>query len=196
MERQSTAARVIACSNPAALYDLFGRGPAVVVQVRALALPSMFSDAMRDAIAALPYDVAAAVAAPETLHAFGVSAAQHGDVFVFAGGRVIGRVPRGDAEPQLRVVGLLRASLSPWLGRTGDAQWDDDESDPFDVIGVPASATFEEVHAAWRVRLAEYHPDRYMRAGTKIREVAEAESQRINAAFRRLAERFGRTTSS
>jgi hypothetical protein len=194
VERQPTV-RVHACTSASALYTVLGRGPGVVVQVRALALASMFSDAMRDALGELPYQVAAAVAAPEILREFGVNGVQHGDVVVFTNGRIVGRVPREEPEPETRVVALLRASLSPWLGRAGQAQWDDDESDPFVVIGVPPSASFDEVHAAWRARLAEYHPDRFMRAGSKIRQVAEAESQRINVAFRRIAERFGRTTS-
>lgn len=195
MERQVTAVRVQACSTAAALFSLLGRAPGVVVQVRALALPSMFSAEIGDALAALPYQVSAAVAPPETLREFGLTTAQPGDIVVFAGGRVVGRVSRTDSNADDRVVGLLRASLSPWLGRSGAAQWDDDESDPFAVIGVPTSASFDEVHAAWRTRLAEYHPDRFMRAGAKIREVAEAESQRINAAYRRIAERFGRPAS-
>lgn len=195
MEGQRTHVRVHACANASALYAVLGHGPAVVVQVRALALASMFPDAMREVLAELPYKVSGAVTAPETLREFGVNGVEHGDIVVFTNGRVVGRIPRHEPAPEARIVGLLRASLSPWLGRTGQAQWDDDESDPFDVIGVPSSASFEEVHAAWRARLAEYHPDRFMRAGSKIREVAQAESQRINAAYRRIAERFGRTTS-
>lgn len=184
--------RIHACSAPDALYTALGRAPAVVVQVRALALPTMFPDDLRTAIEALPYEVGAAVAAPETLRAFGVIGVRTGDALVFSGGRLVGRVEKSDDDALARVIGLLRASLSPWLGREGAVQWDEDDSDPFAVIGVPDSASFDEVHAAWRARLSEYHPDRFARAGSKIRHVAEVESQRINAAYRTIADRFGR----
>jgi DnaJ-domain-containing protein 1 len=46
------------------------------------------------------------------------------------------------------------------------------------------------VRAAWRLRLAEYHPDRFAAAGEKIKRMAESESQKINAAFVDIKNRF------
>jgi DnaJ-domain-containing protein 1 len=59
------------------------------------------------------------------------------------------------------------------------------------VIGVPATAAFDEVHAAWRQKLAEYHPDRFTRAGEKIRKLASSETQRLNAAYQAIARARG-----
>lgn len=183
------------CTSGGALSRVLGSAPAAVVHVRALAVATMFPNDLREALDGVPYEIAASVAPPEVLHAVGVKVVRLGDTLVFVGGRLVGRVTREDATPVGRVLGLLRASLSPWLGKKQAVGWDDDDAsdaDPFVVLGVPASASFEEVHAAWRAKLAEYHPDRFARAGEKIRQVALSESQRLNAAFRAIAERRGR----
>lgn len=191
----TTSRNVEACGTAAGFARALGRAPAVVVHVRALAVPSMFPSDVRDAADGVPYDVLLAVAPPEVVHACGVTAAGLGDTLVFAGGRLVGHLDRSLPDVAKRVAGLLRASLSPWLGRTGAEQWDEDgpdDADPFAVLGLPRTASFEEVHAAWRARLGEYHPDRFERAGEKIRRVAAAETARLNAAFREIAERYGR----
>lgn len=239
---------VAICDSGEDLRRLLAQAPATVVHVRALALSSMFPKTLRDALGVMPYEVAAAVAPPEVLKEVDIAVARLGETMVFAAGRFVGRIGKDDVDPAGRVLGFLRASLSPWVGRRSSPDfeaWDDvtpavpplwqtarraqelygqvaeateaepiaepvietageiprqwsprpaatsSESDPFAVIGVPETANFDEVHAAWRARLAEYHPDRFARAGEKIRQVALAESQRLNAAFRAIARRYG-----
>lgn len=51
------------------------------------------------------------------------------------------------------------------------------------VLGVAAAAPEAEVRAAWRARIAQYHPDKVSGMGPEIVRVAERESARINAAW-------------
>ncbi|NMO16754.1 J domain-containing protein [Pyxidicoccus fallax] len=58
--------------------------------------------------------------------------------------------------------------------------------DPYTLLGLSPQATFEEARAARNALLAQYHPDKVAGLGPKLREVAEAETKRINAAFASL----------
>jgi hypothetical protein len=187
----SARAAITCCSSASALRGLIERTPAAVVTIRVLPVPSMFPLELRQATSTLPFEVACAVAPPSIAEAAGVNAPRLGEVLLFSGGRLLGRLPPELANKRERLMGLLTAGLAPWLGRTelprGERQ-DDDTVDPFEIIGVPHTAGFDEVHAAWRQKLAEYHPDRFMRAGEKIRKLANTETQRLNAAFQAIAQ--------
>lgn len=63
--------------------------------------------------------------------------------------------------------------------------------DPYAVLGLPLEATFEQARAARNTLLLQYHPDKVAGLGPKLREVAEAETKRINAAFAHLQSRLG-----
>lgn len=58
------------------------------------------------------------------------------------------------------------------------------------VLGVPANATREEVRAAYKRKISEYHPDKVARLGPEIRELAEQRSKEINAAYDEAMRRF------
>lgn len=58
--------------------------------------------------------------------------------------------------------------------------------DPYLLLGLAPGASFEEARAARNVLLQQYHPDKVAGLGPKLREVAEAETKRINAAFASL----------
>jgi len=58
--------------------------------------------------------------------------------------------------------------------------------DPYALLGLTPGASFEEARAARNALLAQYHPDKVASLGPKLREVAEAETKRINAAFASL----------
>jgi hypothetical protein len=58
--------------------------------------------------------------------------------------------------------------------------------DPYTLLGLTPGASFEEARAARNVLLQQYHPDKVAGLGPKLREVAEAETKRINAAFASL----------
>ncbi len=162
------------------------RTATVVIHVRALALPSMFPAALQQAVSVLPYPVTCAVAPPEAVVAYGPCAL--GDSVVVVGGQKMGLVPAEAPDLVSAVFGLLAASVGSGLGRDPGTNWDNDEAaDPFELLGVSPCAPFEQVRAAWRARLAEYHPDKYAQAGSKIRTLAADESRRLNAAYARIA---------
>jgi DnaJ like chaperone protein len=60
-----------------------------------------------------------------------------------------------------------RATLSNW----------------YRILGVSEGATREQIVAAYKRRIAEYHPDKVAQMGIEIRELAEAKSKQINAAY-------------
>jgi hypothetical protein len=180
-----SAAAVDCCTSASALRATVEGTPAAIVQVRVLPVPSMFPAELRGLRTSLPFPVRCAVAPPSVIEAIGVKQPCLGELLLFSNGRLLGRVPPEVSDKRTCVLGLLKAGLAPWLGSTPVAE--EDEIDPFEVIGVPASAAFDEVHAAWRQKLAEYHPDRFMRAGEKIRKLANTETQRLNAAFQVIA---------
>jgi hypothetical protein len=180
-----SATPVDCCTNPRALRAAVEGPPAAIVQIRVLPVPSMFPAELRGLRTSLPFELRCAVAPPSVTEAIGVQQPRLGEVLLFANGRLLGRIAPEIADKRAHLLGLLKAGLAPWLGRP--AVEESEELDPFALIGVPASAAFDEVHAAWRQKLAEYHPDRFMRAGEKIRHLANTETRRLNAAFQTIA---------
>jgi DnaJ like chaperone protein len=65
-------------------------------------------------------------------------------------------------------------------------------ADPFDVLGVPASATLEEARAAWKAAVRESHPDRMMARGVppEALRLAERRLIAINAAWAEISARL------
>ena len=65
----------------------------------------------------------------------------------------------------------------------------------FRILDVPENAGREQIEAAYRQKIAQYHPDKVAQLGLEIREVAEAKSRQINIAYelgmRRWREVFG-----
>ena len=68
-----------------------------------------------------------------------------------------------------------------------------DASDARQVLGVPAAATKEELHAAWRELAKAYHPDRLAALGLPGEMLRHADRvlARINAAYQRLKNEAG-----
>lgn len=58
--------------------------------------------------------------------------------------------------------------------------------DPFEVLGVPRSASSDAIHAAYRARMREYHPDKVAHLGVELQELAHAKAQQIERAYRQL----------
>ena len=52
-----------------------------------------------------------------------------------------------------------------------------------EMLGVTDDASIEEIKAAWKTRMKEYHPDRVQTLGPKLKELAEAETKRLNEAY-------------
>ena len=62
--------------------------------------------------------------------------------------------------------------------------------DPFTVLGVSRSATFEEIRRAYRIKMQEYHPDKVASLGAELRELAERKAKQINEAFETLSRQY------
>lgn len=53
----------------------------------------------------------------------------------------------------------------------------------FEVLGVSETATPAQVEYAYRLKISQYHPDKVAQMGEDIRQLAEAKSKEINAAY-------------
>ncbi|MEF2279439.1 J domain-containing protein [Deinococcus sp. YIM 134068] len=58
--------------------------------------------------------------------------------------------------------------------------------DPYEVLGVRPSASPDEIQAAYRALVKQYHPDRVGHLGEEFRQLAEQRMKEINAAYREL----------
>ncbi len=66
---------------------------------------------------------------------------------------------------------------------------DETPSDPYRVLGVGRSASQEEIRAAYRARMREYHPDRVAHLGEELQRLAHQKTLEIQEAFERLRSR-------
>ncbi len=60
------------------------------------------------------------------------------------------------------------------------------------VLGVPQQATREQIVAAYRDALRKTHPDKVAHLSEKLRQVAEQETRRINAAYEEAQQSLAR----
>jgi len=58
--------------------------------------------------------------------------------------------------------------------------------DPYEILGIDASATGEEIRAAYRARMHEYHPDKVAHLGEALQSVAHRKSVEIQRAYEQL----------
>ncbi|MBI4312620.1 MAG: J domain-containing protein [Chloroflexi bacterium] len=61
---------------------------------------------------------------------------------------------------------------------------------PYEVLDVSPEATPEEVRAAYRRKVQQYHPDKVADLGPEIRDVADKRMKEINAAYEELKRRM------
>jgi DnaJ-class molecular chaperone len=52
-----------------------------------------------------------------------------------------------------------------------------------EVLGVPESAAREDINAAYKAKISQYHPDKVAGMAAEIRDIALARSKEINAAY-------------
>lgn len=52
-----------------------------------------------------------------------------------------------------------------------------------EILAVSPAASRDEIVAAWRRRVSEYHPDKVAGMAPEIRELAHRRTQRVNAAY-------------
>ena len=59
-------------------------------------------------------------------------------------------------------------------------------SDPYEVLGIPSSASGKEIQTAYRARMHEYHPDKVAHLGEELQKVAHRKAVEIQQAYERL----------
>ena len=62
----------------------------------------------------------------------------------------------------------------------------EDDSDPCKVLGVGRQASPEVIKAAYKARMAEYHPDKVNHLGAELRALAEKKTKAIQQAYEKL----------
>ena len=55
--------------------------------------------------------------------------------------------------------------------------------DPYQILEVDPQASDDEIEAAYRRQIAQYHPDKVAGAAKEIRELADKRASEINAAY-------------
>jgi curved DNA-binding protein CbpA len=54
-------------------------------------------------------------------------------------------------------------------------------NDPYEILGLPHSATIEEIRKRYRELASKYHPDKY--AGNELADLAQEKMKAINEAY-------------
>lgn len=76
---------------------------------------------------------------------------------------------------------VLEDTIGPKSGDGGENNEEID--DPYLILNVSPQATIPEIKAAYRLAIVKCHPDTVADRSKSIREAAEAEAQRVNAAY-------------
>lgn len=58
--------------------------------------------------------------------------------------------------------------------------------DPYQILGIDPSASGEEIQAAYRARMREYHPDKVAHLGEDLQKVAHRKAVEIQQAYEQL----------
>jgi uncharacterized membrane protein YkvA (DUF1232 family) len=58
--------------------------------------------------------------------------------------------------------------------------------DPYEVLGIPASASAEAIESAYKARMKEYHPDKVAHLGKELQELAHRKALEIQQAYQQL----------
>jgi uncharacterized membrane protein YkvA (DUF1232 family) len=57
---------------------------------------------------------------------------------------------------------------------------------PYEVLGIPRSASRKAIQAAYRSRMQQYHPDKVAHLGEDLQKLATEKSQQIQRAYKQL----------
>ena len=58
--------------------------------------------------------------------------------------------------------------------------------DPYEVLGIPPSATREAIRVAYKARMTEYHPDKVAHLGEELQALAHRKALEIQKAYQQL----------
>ena len=58
--------------------------------------------------------------------------------------------------------------------------------DPYEILGIDSSASGEEIQAAYKARMREYHPDKVAHLGEELQKVAHHKAVEIQQAYEQL----------
>jgi DnaJ-domain-containing protein 1 len=53
----------------------------------------------------------------------------------------------------------------------------------YSILDIPQNATIEQIKAAYRVKLKEYHPDKVAHLGEELKQLAAKKTLQINSAY-------------
>jgi uncharacterized membrane protein YkvA (DUF1232 family) len=72
--------------------------------------------------------------------------------------------------------------------RSSRAQAEASESsfDPYEILGIDSAASGEEIQAAYKARMHEYHPDKVAHLGEELQKVAHRKAVEIQQAYEQL----------
>jgi hypothetical protein len=92
--------------------------------------------------------------------------------------------------------GSANASTSTTFGSDSDSARDESARfppanssevfDPYEILGIPASSSPDQIRTAYRARMMEYHPDKVAHLGVELQKLAHEKAQSIERAYRRL----------
>ncbi|MGH8108225.1 MAG: J domain-containing protein [Arenimonas sp.] len=94
-------------------------------------------------------------------------------------------------RPQLILLGLAVgfAADAGWFGnlfKSGDVSVPPPDKilkDPYQILEVDPQASDDDIEAAYRRQIAQYHPDKVAGAAKEIRELADKRASEINSAY-------------
>jgi hypothetical protein len=102
------------------------------------------------------------------------------------------RKPQQQPGQQARPGPEMRRQAQDETGRD-EQQWPQQGEPPAawpEILNVPPDASIDEIRRAYKTLISQYHPDKVAALGPELRELCEAKSKEINAAYdQALAER-------
>jgi len=80
---------------------------------------------------------------------------------------------------------VVRRSLQPSIAQQPPSL---ERNDAFKVLGVESTASADELRAAYRQKLTQYHPDKVAGLGQELQDLARRKTESIIAAYRLLTD--------
>lgn len=66
-------------------------------------------------------------------------------------------------------------------------------NEAFRVLGINNSSSWEDVKAAYKQKMKEYHPDRVMNLGDELKELASRKTKDINKSYEILKKHYNKS---